>query len=73
MADHYYYICTSDEYKHVSGQLINHKSEIVHPSSSEKGITQLKNIFGSRSFPQYAIDAQNVDKIWRLSVALTES
>jgi NAD(P)-dependent dehydrogenase (short-subunit alcohol dehydrogenase family) len=72
MADNYFHICTSNEFKNVTGQLINHKREIVQPSPNEKGITQLKNIFGSRSYPNYATDTQKVEKIWRLSTALTE-
>lgn len=73
MADNYFYICTSDEYKNVSGQLINHKREIVQPSLNEKGITQLKNIVGSGSYPNYATDTENVEKIWGISTALTEA
>src|SRR5690606_22399554 len=38
MADTYYHICTSDEYKYVTGQLIDHKREIVQPATTEKGI-----------------------------------
>ncbi|KAA9022031.1 SDR family NAD(P)-dependent oxidoreductase [Niallia endozanthoxylica] len=72
MADNYYHICTSDEFKSVTGQLINHKREIVKPSITEKGFTQLKNIFGSSSYPSYATNAQNVEQIWRLSTTLTE-
>jgi len=72
MADNYYHICTSDEYNKVTGQLINHKREIVQPSSRETGITQLKNIFGSGSYPSYAINTQNVEHIWKLSTTLTD-
>ncbi|WP_141334493.1 SDR family NAD(P)-dependent oxidoreductase [Paenibacillus sp. tmac-D7] len=72
MADSYFHICTSDEFKNVTGQLINHKREIVQPSPNETGIAQLKNIFGSGSYPSYATDAQNVEKIWKLSTTLTE-
>ncbi|MBY0123563.1 SDR family NAD(P)-dependent oxidoreductase [Bacillus sp. S/N-304-OC-R1] len=72
MADNYFHICTSDEFKNVTGQLINHKREIVKSSTTEKGFTQLKNIFGSSSYPQYAINPLNVDQIWNMSNALTE-
>ncbi|TVY03054.1 SDR family NAD(P)-dependent oxidoreductase [Cohnella terricola] len=72
MADNYFHICTSDEYKEVTGQLINHKREIVQLASSEKGIHQLKNIFGSGTYPNYATDAYNIEKIWGMSIALTE-
>lgn len=72
MADNYFHICTSDEFKNVTGQLINHKREIVKPATSEKGFTQLKNIFSSSSYPSYATNSQNIDQIWRLSTTLTE-
>lgn len=71
MADNYFHICTSDEFKNLTGQLINHKREIVYPSTSEKGFTQLKNVFGSSSYPSYAIDPQNLDQIWSLTTTLT--
>ncbi|GHH98067.1 SDR family NAD(P)-dependent oxidoreductase [Neobacillus kokaensis] len=72
MADNYFQICTSEAFNDVTGQLINHKLEILQPSTSEKGFSQLKNIFGSSSYPRYAIDRQNVEQIWRLSNTLTE-
>ena len=72
MADNYFHICTSDEFNNVTGQLINHKREIVKPATTEKGVTQLKNIFGSSSYPRYATNHQNVEQIWRLSTTLTE-
>jgi len=70
MADNYYHICTSNTFSNVTGQLINHKLEIVQPSASEIGFEQLKNIFGSGTYPQYARDPQNAEKIWGLSQAL---
>ncbi|MGO4346093.1 SDR family NAD(P)-dependent oxidoreductase [Paenibacillus sp. MCAF9] len=73
MADNYFYICTSDEFRDVTGQLINHKREIVAPSKSEKGVEQLKNIFGSGSYPKYAIDIENSEKLWGLSTELTSN
>jgi NAD(P)-dependent dehydrogenase (short-subunit alcohol dehydrogenase family) len=73
MADNYFHICTSDEFKNVTGQLISHKREIVKPSTTEKGFTQLKNIIGSNSYPSYATNPQNVEQIWRLSTTLTEN
>ncbi|MFF5996029.1 SDR family NAD(P)-dependent oxidoreductase [Lysinibacillus sp. KU-BSD001] len=73
MADNYFHICTSDAFKDTTGQLINHKREILKPATSEKGFTQLKNIFGSTTYPKYAINPQNVEQIWKLSIAVTEN
>lgn len=72
MADNYFQITTSDEFKDVTGQLINHEREIVKPASTEKGFTQLKNIFGSSSYPSYAANPENVERIWSLNNLLTE-
>ncbi|HEY2494046.1 MAG TPA: SDR family NAD(P)-dependent oxidoreductase [Paenibacillus sp.] len=72
MADNYFNICTSDEFSNVTGQLINHKREVIKPSTSEKGIAQLRNIFGSGSYPKYASDSQNAEKIWILSTEITK-
>ena len=71
MAENYFLICTSDEFKNVTGELLNHKREIVRPATTEKGFTQLKNIFGSNSYPQYATNPQNIEQIWTLSITLT--
>ncbi|MCQ6560567.1 SDR family NAD(P)-dependent oxidoreductase [Paenibacillus mendelii] len=73
MADNYFHICTSDEFSGVTGQLINHKREIVQPSASEQGLAQLKNIFGSGSYPKYAIDSKNANRIWELGMELMRS
>ncbi len=72
MANNYFHICTSEEFKNVTGQLINHKREIVKPSTTEKGFTQVKNILGSSRYPIYATNPQNVEQIWSLSTTLTE-
>jgi NAD(P)-dependent dehydrogenase (short-subunit alcohol dehydrogenase family) len=72
MAENYFQICTSDEFKDVTGQLINHKRQIIKPAITEKGFTQLKNIFGSGNYPRYAKNPQNIEQIWKMSTTLTE-
>ena len=72
MADNYFHICTSDEFSNVTGQLINHKRGIIQESTKETGFAQLKNIFGSNSYPKYANNRINVEKIWSLSTELTK-
>ncbi|RCX16433.1 NAD(P)-dependent dehydrogenase (short-subunit alcohol dehydrogenase family) [Fontibacillus phaseoli] len=72
MAETYFHICTSDEMKDVTGRLINHMRECIQPASNEKGFSQIKNLFGSQSYPSYAADIRNREKIWGLSVELTE-
>ncbi|SOC11544.1 NAD(P)-dependent dehydrogenase (short-subunit alcohol dehydrogenase family) [Ureibacillus xyleni] len=71
MADNYFDICTSEAYKNVTGQLFNHKREIIKPATSEKGIAQIKNIFGISYYPKYANDPKNVEQVWKLCTKLT--
>lgn len=66
MADNYYRLCTSEEFSSSTGQLFNHRREIIRLAASEQGFTQLKNIFGSGTYPKYAKDAANVERIWQL-------
>ncbi|WP_134701074.1 SDR family NAD(P)-dependent oxidoreductase [Ammoniphilus sp. YIM 78166] len=72
MAENYFRICTSEEFGKVSGQLFNHKLEIVQPAKSTKGLAQVKNILGSGSYPPYAARTENIEKIWSLSMSFTE-
>ena len=71
MADNYYQLCTSQDYKDATGQLFNHKREAIQPSTSEKGFVQVKNIVGSRSYPKYAIDPVHAGVLWDLCMELT--
>ncbi|MFC3747744.1 SDR family NAD(P)-dependent oxidoreductase [Paenibacillus sp. GCM10012306] len=72
MADNYFYICTSAEFKSVSGRLINHRRGIMQPATKETGLAQLRNIFGLHSYPAYAAEEQNIEKIWALGMALIQ-
>ncbi|WP_153732252.1 SDR family NAD(P)-dependent oxidoreductase [Sporosarcina obsidiansis] len=71
MADNYFHICTSDEFKNSTGQFINHHKNIITPSITEKGVAQVKNIFGFSTYPRYALDPQNMEQIWTLCKSLT--
>ncbi|WP_238177710.1 SDR family NAD(P)-dependent oxidoreductase [Paenibacillus contaminans] len=72
MADNYFHICTSDEYKDVTGQLFNQHREMIRPAVHDKGFAQLKNILGSSYYPRFAAAPHNIEQIWALSTKLTE-
>lgn len=72
MADNYYRICTSDEFRHATGQLINHRLERMQPAASEQGVTQIKNIFGSAAYPGYATNQANADRVWDMYLELRD-
>ncbi|MNP46873.1 hypothetical protein D3C76_1409010 [compost metagenome] len=75
MADHYFHICTSEQFRNVSGKLIDHHREVVPPPPGHHTgtLTLLKNIFGSGSYPAYATDPENTEKVWNLCIQLTDS
>jgi len=66
MADNYYRICTSEQWRETTGQLFNHRMEIVQPSVSERGFAQVKNVAGSHTYPQYARQHEHIEQVWRL-------
>ncbi|MEK8126617.1 SDR family NAD(P)-dependent oxidoreductase [Paenibacillus filicis] len=72
MADTYYYLVTSDELKQVTGQLFNHKREMMQVAATEQGFAQLTNILGSTAYPRHASDIRNMQRIWDLSLSLIE-
>ncbi|QVK19341.1 SDR family NAD(P)-dependent oxidoreductase [Mycoplasmatota bacterium] len=74
MADIYLDICTSEEFKDITGKLINDKREIVQSSLySNSIIDDIKQFFDKSVYPKYADKIENIDKVWELCVKLTES
>ncbi|MGE8205307.1 SDR family NAD(P)-dependent oxidoreductase [Heyndrickxia sp. NPDC080065] len=75
MANNYFHICTSDEFKNATGQLINHKREMIQPPKGDKDnlVERVKQIFGSSCYPRYATETDNIEKIWEISTQLTKN
>ncbi|CAN5441455.1 N/A [soil metagenome] len=72
MADTYFHICTSDEFKNVTGKLINDKIEIVYSSHYNSDISSaIKQFLDKKVYPRYADDKNITDKVWDLSKELT--
>jgi len=73
MANHYFEICTSDKYKHITGTLFNDKREVIQPLSNDKQgpITKIKQVLGSNTYPKYADDQMVIEQLWTLSKQLT--
>lgn len=74
MADVYFDICTSDEFRNVTGKLINHRKEIVQRSNlhEKSGILDvIREIKDGKTYPQYAEDITKQEKVWQLSKELT--
>lgn len=65
MADTYFHICTSEEFRDVTGKLINDKREIVKPTFYKNGLIQdIKQLFDKKVYPGYADNTENINKAW---------
>ncbi len=73
MADTYFHICTSEEFKDITGKLINDKREVMQVSHYDRGSTQeLKQLFDKTVYPAYADNKDNIEQIWETAVRLTK-
>lgn len=74
MANTYFHICTSEEFKDITGKLINDKREIMQSSHyTSKSMQEIKQIFDKGVYPTYADNAGNIERVWDLAVKLTKS
>lgn len=73
MADTYFHICTSEEFKDVTGKLINDKLQIVQKSHYNQTLKEeIKQFFDKQVYPTYAADQEVIDKVWELCQEVTE-
>lgn len=74
VAHNYYEICSSDRFKSVTGQLINHQLQLIQPGlPNPNPLTQAKQIFGSRFYPSYASDSASTERVWQLCKQITSN
>lgn len=66
MANNYYEICTSDKFKNITGKQFNDKLEIMEASTGESLglIKTIKQSTGSSTYPAYANNKENIEKVW---------
>ncbi len=73
MASKYFDICTTDQYKNVTGKHFNHKLEAMQPGIENPNIIQgIKQATGSDRYPCYAHRADVVEKVWKICGELTQ-
>ncbi len=73
MAETYFHICTSEEFKNITGKLINDKREVMKPSHYSSGLIQeIKQLFDKNVYPKYADNIENIERVWDLAVKLTK-
>jgi NAD(P)-dependent dehydrogenase (short-subunit alcohol dehydrogenase family) len=72
MAGLYYNICTAENFKGVTGKLINHKLEVMIPEPENPGaLEQLRQLTGAGHYPRYAQNKEMTDKLIELCAHLT--
>lgn len=71
VAASYYHICSSDEFQHVTGTLIDTRHEIIAPAESSgrrlDPISLVKELWNTRHTPAYANDPDNIEQMWDLA------
>lgn len=64
LADCYYHICTSDEFKNITGQAINKHNHVMPAAKHDKGFSKTKELLSFNYIPKYAYDTEMIDKLW---------
>jgi len=73
MADTYFHICTSEEFKDITGKLINDKRELMQSSHYTSGLMQeVKQLSDKGVYPKYADNIDNIERVWELAIKLTK-
>ncbi|WP_102261092.1 SDR family NAD(P)-dependent oxidoreductase [Mesobacillus jeotgali] len=74
MADTYFHICTSEEFKSVTGKFINDKRKVMEPSHYSNGLAQdIKQLMDQNVYPKYADNPENIERVWDLCVSMTSN
>lgn len=72
MARTYYYICSADAFKGVTGKLINDKRQVMRASDYGEGAMDLaRQLLDKRVYPRYADDPAVGERVWALAKELT--
>lgn len=73
MANTYFHICTSEEFKNITGKLINDKRQIMRSSPYTTGLIQeVKQLTDKGVYPKYADNINNIERVWDLAIELTK-
>jgi NAD(P)-dependent dehydrogenase (short-subunit alcohol dehydrogenase family) len=70
MADTYHHVCTSAEFREISGALVNSKKQVLPPVEGKVPLTPrevAREVWNTRHTPPYANDPDNIEAMWRLS------
>ncbi|WP_096200171.1 SDR family NAD(P)-dependent oxidoreductase [Bacillus sp. FJAT-45350] len=73
MAEIYFHMCTSEDFKTITGKLINDKKEIMKRGEENPNLgMQIKQLIRSNYYPIYAEQQENQDKMWSLCQEVTK-
>ena len=75
MADTYYHICTSDEFKDITGKLVNIDNKIMSCTKvppGKGGFGLIKDLFGSDHYPVYVEDREMIETVREVCRTETE-
>ncbi len=72
LADSYFHICTSQEFKSITGKAINKLNKIMPAAEHDKGIGKAKELLSFGYIPKYAYDRDVIEKVWKISKELTD-
>lgn len=74
MAETYFEICTSDNFKHVSGKLVNIHNQVMSMPEVIEGVeykTNPKELWRMTEVPSFALRRENIEKIRDISREIT--
>lgn len=74
MAETYYTICTSVEFRDVSGQLVNIHNQVMGMADIVQGVeykANPKELWHMTEVPAYAVRRENIENTWRIATDLT--
>lgn len=69
MADCYYHICTSEEFREVTGALVDSKNRIIQPAGAKPltPVEVVRELLNTQHTPAYANQPANIERMWQLS------
>ncbi len=70
LGDCYFQICTSEEFKDITGKAINKRNEVMPASQHDKGFGETKELLSFNYIPKYAYNRDIADQLWMLSKKL---
>ena len=72
VAENYYHICTSDEFRTITGQLVNNRNQVIPPSAEGEKLSPAKQLWRMTRLPAYASNRDHSNSMWNLCREVVE-